>query len=63
MATITLSAVQMESVACRSIPRPDGKGADGCGKGWVQKKGERKVCPTCNRPLHVTGSYLEASLR
>lgn len=45
------------SVACRSLPRADGKGADGCGHGWCQPADAALVCPRCGRRLVITDEY------
>lgn len=58
-----LAAVPTESVACRSIPRKDGSGADGCGKGWTQEAGATRSCPTCGRALSLTDRFAVADLR
>lgn len=63
-----LPAIRKESVACIRIEAPPGSGKFlGCGKGWVhlawQPPGPGNRCPTCGRPLLVTGSFLEAKLR
>ena len=51
------------SVACRSIPRADGHGADGCGHGWTQPADAALVCPRCGRRLVITDEYVEIELR
>lgn len=63
MSPAAAGALAMESVACRSIPRADGNGADGCGKGWTQVDGATRICPTCRRPLIVTGRWRQVELR
>lgn len=55
-------AVRVNSVACQSIPRPNGAGAVGCGAGWTQPVDGPAVCPRCGRTLVVTGSFAVAAL-
>lgn len=54
---------RMHSVACRSIPRTDGQGADGCGHGWCQPADAELKCPTCGRRLVITDEFTLIPLR
>lgn len=54
---------RMYSVACRSIPRANGIGADGCGAGWTQPAEAALTCPRCGRRLAITDEYVEIPLK
>lgn len=54
---------RLYSVACRSIPRPSGVGADGCGAGWIQAADESLKCPRCGGRLTITDEFTEIPLK
>lgn len=58
----TLAPRSMFSVACRSIPRPNGDGADGCGRGWTQPADAPLKCEVCGRRLVITDEFVEIPL-
>lgn len=54
--------IRLFSVACRSIPRANGEGADGCGAGWTQPADAELRCPRCQRRLVITDEFAEIPL-